>query len=192
MKEDLKSKRTEFQFKKALYELIQKESFEKINVTDICEKAMYQRATFYTYYNSKEDLLESVIDELFEKIFTSIDIDKFLKAKDVFLEILNRVLDYFEEIKNDLHNMVLHNNTEEIRNYFLNYSTGAVNFIFAKLKNKPDFRIPKDMLVDFYVGGIVNMTINSIKNNHNYKKEEFLSVCEVMLNEDNYVKSEQK
>jgi len=192
MKEDLKSKRTEFQFKKALYELIQKESFEKINVTDICEKAMYQRATFYTYYNSKEDLLESVIDELFEKIFTSIDIDKFLKAKDVFLEILNRVLDYFDEIKNDLHNMVLHNNTEEIRNYFLNYSTGAVNFIFAKLKNKPDFRIPKDMLVDFYVGGIVNMTINSIKNNHNYKKEEFLSVCEVMLNEDNYVKSEQK
>ena len=39
--------------------LLQEEPFEKISVSDICNEAHIPRATFYNYFNDKEDLLAS-------------------------------------------------------------------------------------------------------------------------------------
>ena len=38
-------------------DLLTETSFDKIRVTDICDKAMVHRSTFYTYFESKEHLL---------------------------------------------------------------------------------------------------------------------------------------
>ena len=41
----------------ALFKLMQEYSYEKINVTDIVQKAGVGRATFYRYFKSKEDVI---------------------------------------------------------------------------------------------------------------------------------------
>ncbi|MGI6721036.1 MAG: TetR/AcrR family transcriptional regulator [Anaerovoracaceae bacterium] len=49
--------------KDAFLELIDRMSFEKINVTNICKQAEISRATFYLHYENVEDVLDQVIDD---------------------------------------------------------------------------------------------------------------------------------
>ena len=56
LKEDLRVVRTRKLLCKALFELLEEVPFDKISVTDICDKAMVHRATFYNHFESKEHL----------------------------------------------------------------------------------------------------------------------------------------
>lgn len=51
----------------ALQELLGEMSFDKISVSQICERAATSRVTFYTYYNDKYDLLSDLYDTMAEK-----------------------------------------------------------------------------------------------------------------------------
>lgn len=69
----LKTKRG---LKYALSEILKEKDFEKITVTEICERASTSRITFYTYYGDKYDLLEELLSDLHEKT-----IDRFRKLQ---------------------------------------------------------------------------------------------------------------
>ena len=53
----IKTKRS---LKEALIELMNEKSFEKITVTEICDRAYTSRITFYTYYTDKYNLLHEI------------------------------------------------------------------------------------------------------------------------------------
>jgi AcrR family transcriptional regulator len=55
--EDPRVKRTHKLLWEALLALLEKRSFEEINVTDICVQATINRTTFYKHFESKYDLL---------------------------------------------------------------------------------------------------------------------------------------
>ena len=49
--------------KAAFHELLKKDSFEHITVTDICNESTTSRITFYNYYEDKYALVEEIFDE---------------------------------------------------------------------------------------------------------------------------------
>lgn len=51
----------------ALFELLCVKEFEKIQVKEICEKANISRATFYRYFESKENIFYSFIESFFNE-----------------------------------------------------------------------------------------------------------------------------
>lgn len=63
-KEDRRVLRTRQQLRAALLSLIQERGFETLSVQDIIDRANVGRATFYSHFDSKEDLLVSGFDEL--------------------------------------------------------------------------------------------------------------------------------
>jgi AcrR family transcriptional regulator len=63
-KEDRRVLRTRQQLRAALLLLIQERGFETLSVQDIIDRANVGRATFYSHFDSKEDLLVSGFDEL--------------------------------------------------------------------------------------------------------------------------------
>jgi AcrR family transcriptional regulator len=65
-KEDLRIIKTRKALTDALYTLLQRYSFNKITVYDICAEAMVSRSTFYTHYSDKYALLERWLTELRE------------------------------------------------------------------------------------------------------------------------------
>lgn len=78
MKEnDLRYIKTENAIKEAFFDLLADDSFEKITVKDITEKAMINRNTFYLHYRDKFDLINSILigfmRELSEKSLEVID-----------------------------------------------------------------------------------------------------------------------
>jgi AcrR family transcriptional regulator len=83
-KEDLRITRTKLLIKNSFIELAKETPYPKINVKDLCDKAMINRNTFYLHYQNKDDLVKEMIN------------DTILKYKDSFLPL---VTNFFINIK---------------------------------------------------------------------------------------------
>jgi AcrR family transcriptional regulator len=63
-KKDRRVERTHQLLRRALFQLIQEKGFEGLSVQDIIDRANVGRATFYTHFDNKEDLLVSGFEDL--------------------------------------------------------------------------------------------------------------------------------
>jgi AcrR family transcriptional regulator len=62
--EDRRIRKTKQELKDAMLALLDEKPFEKISVTELCEKASVSRITFYTHYGSKYDLVNEYFDDM--------------------------------------------------------------------------------------------------------------------------------
>jgi len=65
---DLRVKRTRKMLREALWEGIMERGFDQLTVSEVCERAMINRATFYRHYEDMNDLLLRGLDEFFDEI----------------------------------------------------------------------------------------------------------------------------
>lgn len=68
---DARVRYTKDVLRKALLQLLLHKDIETITVTELCEMAQLNRATFYRHYANQYDLLESVEQEMLEEIKTA-------------------------------------------------------------------------------------------------------------------------
>ncbi len=61
---DLRVRRTRQSLTSALYELMCQKSLDEITVTELCERAVVRKATFYKHFGDKSELLVYMIREL--------------------------------------------------------------------------------------------------------------------------------
>lgn len=61
-------RRTKRIFKSHFISLIREKGYKNVTVTDIVERADYNRSTFYLYFKDKEDLTEELITEVLEEL----------------------------------------------------------------------------------------------------------------------------
>lgn len=71
-KEDLRVRRTQKMLQEALIDLISERSLESISVSDIAERAMVNRATFYRHYHDKDALMEKIFAGVVEQMVARI------------------------------------------------------------------------------------------------------------------------
>jgi len=95
MKTDGRVRYTKMVIKDSLLKLLAKKPIQKITVTEICDLAQINRATFYTHYRDAFDLLEQIEDELFAELSATIttedkDADRLTKE---ILGIIERNID---------------------------------------------------------------------------------------------------
>ena len=64
MQEDKRVKKTKMLLKQTLISLLSEKPFEKLTVKEICERSETSRITFYTHYNDKFDLMDTVLDDM--------------------------------------------------------------------------------------------------------------------------------
>ena len=67
-KTDLRIIKSKKAIKDAFLQLIKEKSYGNITITDIANKAMINRKTFYMHYETKENLYNEITDELLEEI----------------------------------------------------------------------------------------------------------------------------
>lgn len=64
-------RRTKRIFKLHFVSLIREKGYKNVTVTDIVERADYNRSTFYLYFKDKEDLTEELVSEILEELHYS-------------------------------------------------------------------------------------------------------------------------
>ncbi|MDN7227382.1 TetR/AcrR family transcriptional regulator [Planococcus sp. N064] len=82
------AERTKHQFKQAFTDLINEKGFSHVSVTDIVQRAQYNRATFYLYYLDKPDITEELRSEMFQQIKQTSK-DRYIPGKEVVTESMN-------------------------------------------------------------------------------------------------------
>ena len=65
---DARVRYTRMIIEKSFLELLGEKPISKITVTELCEKAQLNRATFYKHYLDIPDLMEKIEEDLFDKI----------------------------------------------------------------------------------------------------------------------------
>lgn len=67
-KQDARVRYTKMMIRNSLLELLSTKPIAKITVTEICERAGINRATFYAHYSDPSDLLHGLESEIIEDV----------------------------------------------------------------------------------------------------------------------------
>lgn len=89
----LKTKRA---LRESLLYLLKEQPIQKISVSRLCEKSDINRSTFYTYYSSPMNLLESIEDEILNTLEE--DMIQFEKENSIS-QLMNSIIFYISEHK---------------------------------------------------------------------------------------------
>ena len=94
---DLRQRRTRQSLVRALEELLAERPFQSLSVTDICQRAMVHRTTFYAHFNDKQELLRYLLLGVERRcVETCLPQDWAGEARDYFLTAARNVLDFFQ------------------------------------------------------------------------------------------------
>ena len=104
-KNDLRVIKTKNLLYSTLLDLLKDNSFEMIKVSDICNKAMINRSTFYAHYNDKYELLVDLINMIKEKLINALSVnEKDILSKEYFKELIKILLLHFDQEKDIYYN----------------------------------------------------------------------------------------
>ncbi len=173
--------------KKALYEslldLMKDETFEEIKVSDICNKALVNRSTFYAHYNDKYELLVELLDELKKNLLSTLKKNENeINTKEYFMEMLKLLINHIDE-KRKIYSSILVNNRNGILMDIL--LDVADKDIKERIENDKSVvsNIPSEVITKFYLGAIVSIGIEWIRDNSKYSKNEILEYFNILIPE---------
>ena len=99
-KTDLRVIKTKNLIYNTLIELMKDKTFEEIKVSDICNKALINRSTFYSHYEDKYDLLVDFINSLKDEFVTELNKNSSnLNTKEYYIELIKIFLNHIEDRK---------------------------------------------------------------------------------------------
>ena len=159
-KDDLRIRRTYKLLSESLLDLLSENKFEDISVTDICEKAMIHRTTFYKHFEDKYQLLKFCVKEFQINFSKENNFDyKFNNLTDYYINTIKNILEFITSPKNKSQFVaLLKNNRNSIQTIF--HET-IVEDVILKLedvkKNGNEFSVPIPMIAEFYAGAIISV-----------------------------------
>ena len=178
-KNDLRIIKTNIALYDALINLLKNKTFEEIKVSDICEKALVNRSTFYAHFNDKYELFASFINDLKESFINELKVIEYnLSIKEYYLKLIEVFLNHVEG-KEDIYKAILSNNRNSIiMDMIYNTITEDVN---DKIK-EPNKDVPKDIFISYYLGALVNVGIEWLRNDKKYSKNDILKYLDKLMN----------
>ena len=188
-KADLRVRRTYKLLSQALMSLLLEKPFEEIFVTDICERAMVHRTTFYKHFEDKYHLLDFCVKELISN-FEGEDyrIDSTESMKEYYMDLIRKSLIYIADNKALLLSGILRagdNSALPMLNRSVNH------LIETKLieNEKLGFHhtIPYPIIAQYYSGALISACVWWLENDTSYSIDEMVHYISLLINETAYV-----
>lgn len=181
---DLRVVKTKNNLYKALVLLMRDIPFEEIRVSDICEKALVNRSTFYSHFSDKYELLSSYIDTLKVALDSELDKNKsILNTKEYYLEMISLFLNHIEE-KKDIYVAIGKTNKNSIMMDMI-YDTFKKKMINDFNDRDMNDTIPGEVVATFYLGAVFSLGTEWISSNFKYDKKEIINYLDKLIPDNN-------
>lgn len=171
---DPRVKRTRQAIRDALISLIHEKNFDSITVQDIAEKATVNRATFYSHYYDKYDLLDKSIQEMLTTLADilkpkNLDKSEFKLTLDtphpVFLSLFSHIAEnaFFYQV------MLGENGIPKFSSQMMKaIQTNLFLSLSISQPNEEKLVVPRDILISYVTGAHLGMVISWLKQNMPY------------------------
>lgn len=175
--------------KKSLYEsllcLMGEHPFEEIKVSEICEKAMTNRSTFYAHFEDKYALLSSLLSDLKSGLIEELQKnEEITNSKEYYLKCLSLLFDHIGNNK-EVYSLLIVNNRNSIAMDMI-YDT-LLEDITKRMKEETickKRKIPADFVTHFYLGAIFQIGMKWIQSKDYYSKEDIMTYLNNLIPED--------
>lgn len=188
-KEDLRVRRTYRLLSQALLSLLLEKSFEEIFVTDICERAMVHRTTFYKHFEDKYHLLDFCVKELISNFEgDEYQLNSSSNMKDYYMGLIRKSLQYMADNKELLLTGILrtgNNSASPMLHRSVNHLIESKLFDNEKLGYH--HKIPCPIIAEFYSGALLSAAIWWLENDTPIAIDEMVHYISLMINETGYV-----
>ncbi|MBE6090521.1 MULTISPECIES: TetR/AcrR family transcriptional regulator [Clostridium] len=178
---DLRIRRTHKLLFDALTLLLSEKSFDNITITDICEKAMVHRTTFYKHFEDKYHLLDSLISQLVqnfeEKSTEQTPVDN---PRQYYVNLFRLLLEHMQEnIK--MYSVGLLNNGSTIKVLQKIVVGRTKSRLESDEANGLIFLIPAPILSEFYSSSMVSLAIWWLENNMPLSIDEMVKYGDMLI-----------
>lgn len=157
-KEDLRIQKTRRDLRAAIIGLIKEKPIEKVSVTEICEKAMVNRMTFYKYYEDKFSLLDDTVNEIKDSIEAKVPTTeiKSLEEASIFFAKIIKVLIEFIDNNKDLIYAVQKNGDYKLLDIITYISESAINDVLSEVNKVKPLKYSITVTSSFIYGGFLS------------------------------------
>lgn len=165
------AKRTLESFSTAMFTLLTKKSFEKININELCEITSIPRATFYNYFDDKFDLMSYCWYTLAHKIH--IEDYKSIAPEQRTYILFNGICDLLLTNKLVIKKILRNNPKNSLLLYhFHSYFYEKANEIFQDSPNINMYNMPYEIISHHYCNTILLIFEWAFFENNNISKDE--------------------
>ena len=169
--------------------LLGEKSYSKITVQEIIDIANVGRTTFYTHFETKDDLLKALCAELFDHIISSaLDCTHthgLYSDRNAPESVFCHLLQHLQEDETNILQLLSCESSEVFLRYFKDSLNELIQNQFINQNRKNNTGIPRDFLVNHISGSFVEMVLWWIKGRMTQTPEEldryFRAVIEPIL-----------
>lgn len=181
-KKDLRVVKTQSTLYSSLLNLMKEKTFEEIKVSDICSKALINRSTFYAHYNDKYELLAEFIQELKNSLTEELKKNKNISnTRDYYLEMIKLFLDHIEEKKESYLAIMIHNRNSITMDMIYDVLDHDITSRLKKDDTLEKNKIPHSIIAKFYLGAVVNVGMEWLRNGSGYTKENMIEYLSLLI-----------
>jgi len=169
---DRRKKRTQDAIFDSFTGLLETKDYGAISIQEIIDKANIGRSTFYTHFNTKEDLVKSLCSMIFDHIFESAVSGEHthgdFKSENTLSSVMCHMIHHLEE--ND-HNILILMSCDS-RGIFTGYFKEGLRDLLQREISISNSSMPKDFLYNHLASSFIEMIEWWIRNGKKESPEE--------------------
>lgn len=171
MKMDRRQKKTRQAVFQAFTGLLETKSYSNISVQEIIDRADIGRSTFYSHFETKDDLLKALCTEIFDHVFsehlTKEDTHDFSSGEKEVKAEITHILYHLQDSRSYLKGILSCESGEMFMRYFKEY----LEVLFKKELSKYEFDVPEAYMLHHTVCDFAE-TVRWWMNHEQYSPEE--------------------
>ena len=152
---DRRQQRTRTAIYDALTKLLRKRRFEDITVQEIIDEANIGRSTFYSHFETKDQLLEQMCDEMFSHVFSKSLIPEkshdFSANHEELKALLEHILWHIKDHEDNI-SSIMYGESEKL---FTRYFSGYLEDAFGDLIYNIDIDVSSEFKKQFVIGSFI-------------------------------------
>lgn len=148
-----RTKKTKISIYNAFTELLLNEKYSKITIQQITDLADIGRSTFYSHFETKDELLKSICTDIFNEMHFKNNTLESSSPDCMIADILHHI----KENKKIIKGVFLSESGEMLMDYFKDYFSNQIEEHFFNSYDASLTGIPKDFLINHICGSFFEM-----------------------------------
>lgn len=182
IKMDRRQQKTKIAIHSAMTNLLKKKKFEALTVQDIIDEANIGRSTFYSHFETKEQLLEEICNEMFSHVFAQELTPKkshdFSSRHEDITGRLAHILYHIQDHKGNI-KAILDSEAEKV---FVQYFSEYLEQTFADDIRHITAKVPEDFKRRFFTESFITSIKWWIETGMKLSPEEMVECYKKMIN----------